>query len=131
MHLRVFGPTHVEVDEHVRKVTVTATSGSFTMLPRHVDTVAVLLPGLLSFEREDGDEGFVAVDGGIVVKVGADVLVSSPCVVPGTALEEMRHVVTERILARAEHEQNARLALARLEVDVVQHMVDLEEHERR
>lgn len=129
MRLRVLTPTRAEVDQQVTQVTVESTDGSFTMLPRHVDTVAVLRSGLLSFLADDA-EVFVAVDGGTVVKVGPDVLVSTPTAIRGTDLPTMRQAVEAHFGARDAHEQAARSALARLEVDVVQRMVDLEEHEQ-
>ena len=131
MRLRVLSPTHVELDAQVSTVTVEAVDGSFTMRPRHIDTVAVLRPGLLTCVLLDGTEAFVAVDGGTVVKVGADVRVSAPTAIRGTDLVALRQAVDERFLSRAEHEQAAHRALGRLEADVVQRMVDLEEHLRR
>lgn len=130
MRLRIFAPTRVEVDEQVSKVAVQATDGAFTMLPHHVDTVGVLETGLLGYDTEDGSEVFVAVDGGTVVKVGSDVLVSTPAAVRGPDLETLRSTIEERFLARDEHEEAARLALTRLEVDVVQRMVELGEDDR-
>ncbi|MDY7100155.1 MAG: F0F1 ATP synthase subunit epsilon [Actinomycetota bacterium] len=127
MRLRVFSPIHEEVDEQVVQVAVQAVGGSFTMLERHVDTVAELEAGLLSYIDPGGAERIVAVDGGTVVKVGDDVLVSTPEAIAGGELETLRAVVDERFLARAEREEAARLALAHLEVDVIERMVELEE----
>ncbi len=127
MRLRVFAPTHVEVDAEVLRVAVQGEAGAFTMLPRHVDVVAVLEPGLLAFEPETGEEVFVAVDGGTVVKVGDDVLVSTPSAIRGTDLDAMRRTLEETFLERDEREVAAGLALTRLEVDMVQRMVELEE----
>lgn len=133
MRLRIFAPTSVVVDEPVTKVAVQAVGGAFTMLPRHVDIVAVLEPGLLSFETGSDADGemFVAVDGGTVVKAGDDVFVSTPEAARSPDLEMLRSTVEERFLARTGHEESARLALTRLEADVIQRMVELEEHERR
>lgn len=130
MRLRIFAPTSVEVDRDVTKVAVHSRDGAFTMLDRHVDTVAVLAQGLLSFVDRDGAETFVAIDGGTVVKVGDDVLVSTPNAVAGADLATMRQTVDEVFAALDVRERAARTALGRLEVDVVQRMVELEEHER-
>jgi F-type H+-transporting ATPase subunit epsilon len=131
VRLRVFAPIRKEVDEEVGRVAVQAVGGAFTMLPRHLDTVAVLEPGLLSFVLTDGSEVFVAVEGGTLVKVGGDVLVSTPEAVRGPGLAELRHIVEATFLARAEHEEAARLAMARLEADVIERLVEVEEHEPR
>ena len=54
MQLKVLLPARVAVDEPVRKVTAQGTQGEFCLLPRHVDFVASLAPGLLSFESAAG-----------------------------------------------------------------------------
>ena len=65
MRLKVLLPTRVLLDEQVKKVVAEATTGSFGMLPRHIDFVAPLAPGLLSFVDAAGEEQFVAVDQGM------------------------------------------------------------------
>ena len=126
MRLRVFTPGHEAVDTDTVKVAVQAVGGAFTLLGRHADVVAVLDTGLLTYQPVDGDEVFVAVDGGTVVKVGDDVVVSTPDAVAGD-LGGLRRVIDEAFAAREEHEAAARLALGRLEVDVIQRLVHLEE----
>lgn len=126
MRLRVFTPGREALDAEVDRVSVQAVGGAFTLLPRHVDVVAVLDVGLLSYRSAAGDEVFVAVDGGTVVKVADDVVVSTPEAVPGD-LTELRRVIDETFAAREEHEEAARLALGRLEVDVIQRLVHLDE----
>lgn len=131
MRLRVLTPTHAEVDEEVTKVSVQAVGGAFTMLPRHIDTVAVLETGLLTFDRPEGAEGVAAVDGGTVVKVGPDVVVSTPTAVVGADLASMRRAVEQLLSSREAHERAARRALSWLEVDVVERIVALEEEVAR
>ncbi|HSL60012.1 MAG TPA: hypothetical protein VK866_19355 [Acidimicrobiales bacterium] len=126
MRLRVFAPGHEAVDTVVERVAVQAVGGAFTLLPRHVDIVAVLETGLLAYRPVGDGEVFVAVDGGTVVKVGDDVVVSTPAAVVGD-LAELRQLVDDICVAREEHESAARLALGRLEVDVIQRLVHLED----
>jgi F-type H+-transporting ATPase subunit epsilon len=77
MKLKVLLPTEILVDEAVRKITAEAANGSFCLLPRHIDFVTALVPGLLSFEtQKEGQEVFVAVAEGVLVKSGEEVLVS-------------------------------------------------------
>ena len=54
MRLTVLLPTEVLVDEDVAKVVAEAENGFFGLLPRHVDIVAALVPGVLSFTDGDG-----------------------------------------------------------------------------
>lgn len=128
MRLQLCAPTRVVLDEEVAKVVVEATAGSFCMLPRHADLVATLVPGLLSYVV-DGDETFVAVDGGTVVKCGDEVRVSTPQAVTGPQLEHVHAAVREDFRERDERELGARAALARLEADVLRTTLELDERE--
>jgi ATP synthase protein I len=66
----------VVIDQPVMKVTAEGEGGSFGLLPHHVDWIAALVPGILSFELGTGEEIFVAIDEGILVKQGTMVWVS-------------------------------------------------------
>ena len=72
MNLKVLTPIAVLIDRPVTKVIAEAENGHFCLLPNHVDLVASLVPGILSFTTDANDEIFVAVDEGILVKCGAD-----------------------------------------------------------
>ncbi len=77
MKLKILIPTIVLVDREVTKVIAEAENGNFCLLPHHIDFVAALVPGILSFTTEGGEEIFVAVDEGILVKCNQEVLVSA------------------------------------------------------
>ncbi|MBN1218319.1 MAG: F0F1 ATP synthase subunit epsilon [Anaerolineae bacterium] len=128
MKLKVLCPAQIFVEEEVTKVTAQAENGSFCLLPRHVDFVAALAPGLLSFElAETADEVFLAVDGGILVKYGKNVLVSTRNVVRSNDLEQLKQTVKEQFQMLDEHEKKERTALARLESNFIQQFMELEE----
>ncbi|HRW08089.1 MAG TPA: F0F1 ATP synthase subunit epsilon, partial [Caldilineaceae bacterium] len=127
MQLKVLLPTAVLVDEPVVKVIAEAENGSFCLLPRHVDFVAALVPGLLSFTTAEGVEEFLAVDEGILVKQGDDVRVSVINGVRGGALAELRALVTQQFERLDERERRARSALARMEADFVRRFIELRE----
>lgn len=127
MRLKVLLPTQVLVDEEVGKVVAEAHNGSFGMLPRHIDFIAALAPGILLYETEDGKELYLGVDEGILVKCGDEVLVSTRSAVPGQDLHSLRDTVRERYLELDERERLARSALARLEAGVVRRFIELQE----
>lgn len=127
MHLRVVLPTEVLVDEVVTKVVAEAENGSFCLLPRHIDFVAALVPGVLCFTNGDGAEHFAAVDEGTLVKCGSDVFVSTFNGVRGERLEELERLVEERFIDLDEHERRARTALARLEAGALRGFRELQE----
>jgi len=119
MRLKILLPTEVLVDRSVTKVTAEAENGSFCLLPRHIDFVAALAPGLLIFETLDEHEEFVATDEGVLVKNDADVLVSVRHAVRGLELGGLRQTIATSFQTLDERERRARSALARLEADFV------------
>lgn len=128
MRLRILLPEKVLVERPVRKVVAEAEDGSFGLLPRHVDFVAPLIPGILSYvDDEDGGERFLAVGEGILVKRGDEVLVSVRGAVPGDDLGNLERAVRHELGARGERELQARRAVSRLEADIVRRFVELRE----
>ncbi|MFP4055677.1 MAG: F0F1 ATP synthase subunit epsilon [Candidatus Brocadiia bacterium] len=125
MKLRVLLPTQVLVDQEVGKVTAEAEDGSFCLLPRHIDFVAALVPGLLSFETPGGGEVFLAVDEGTLVKAGDEVLVSTRRAARGEDLGSLQRTVDEQFRAVDERERAVRGAAAKLEADLVRRFMEL------
>lgn len=129
MKLKVVMPSGVLLMQEVVKVVAEAQDGAFCLLPRHVDFVASLIPGILAFESEDGKESFLAVDEGVLVKCGPEVLVSTWNAVPGP-LGELRQAVREQFLELSAREQKARSALNNLEASLVRQILEWEERGR-
>lgn len=125
MRLRLNVPERVLIDEPVTKVVADAANGSFGMRPRHLDWVAALVPGILSYWTPAGEERFVAVDEGMLVKCEQTVFVSVRDAVLGEDLETLRDTVQSRFLELDEHARTARSALARLEAGVVRRFIEL------
>jgi len=128
MNLKVLLPTEVLVDEAVRKVTAEAANGSFCLLPRHIDFVAALVPGLLSFETDEEEvrEVFLAVAEGVLVKSGEEVLVSVRDAVRGGELGELRRIVEEKFKVLDDKEKTARTAMARIEAGFVRRFLEVQ-----
>ncbi len=93
-----------------------AEDGSFGILPKHIDFVAALVPGILSFESTNGEE-FLAVDEGVLVKLASDVLVSTRNAVQSKDLGMLKEIVEREFLTINERERKTRSILARLEAD--------------
>ena len=77
MQVKVIVPSGVLAEQQAIKLVAEASDGSFCLLPRHIDFVAVLVPGILSLTSVNGEETFFAVDEGHLVKHGTDVRVSA------------------------------------------------------
>ena len=66
---------------------------------------------------------YVAVDEGVLVKSGPDVLVSVRQAIGGTDLGQLRDAVEQEFLTLDEHEQSVRSVLAKMESDFIRRMV--------
>ena len=130
MKLKVMLPTEVLVDESVNKVVAEAGNGSFCLLPRHIDFAAALVPGILTFETSRGEEVFLALDEGVLVKYGEQVLVSTRQAVRGADLGALQRTVEEKFQAMNEREKVARSAVARIEADFVRRFLEIQEYGR-
>jgi len=126
MKLKVLFPTEVLINEEVTKVVAEAGNGSFCLLPRHVDFLANLVPGLFSFVTSQGVEQFLAVDEGILVKCGPEVLVSTRNAVRGPDLGRLEQTVGKSFSVLDDREKLARSAFAKLEASFIRRFMDLE-----
>ena len=127
MNLKVLLPfrVFVEVPEVTRIVAETA-NGSFGLLPRRLDGVAALAPGILIYETEAEGEVYLAVDAGVLVKTGAEVLVSVRRAIRGTDLGQLHATVEREFLILDEREQQMRAVMAKLESGFLQRFMSLQ-----
>ena len=127
MRLTLLLPTEVLVDEAVTRIVAEADNGYFGLLPRHVDFVAALVPGILNYTTVDGAERYAAVDEGTLVKCGDRVRVSVLNGTVGTDLDALQALVAESFLELDDEERRARTALARLEAGAMRRFLELEQ----
>jgi F-type H+-transporting ATPase subunit epsilon len=128
MNCRILLPAEVFLSKEVAKVVAEAGNGSFCLLPQHVDFVAAIVPGLLRIITPDGKEEFYAVDEGILIKRGENVMVSTRNAIRIPDLGQLKQVVEEKFKALDEKEKVARTASARLEADLVRRFVELRKY---
>ena len=126
MNLKVLLPFQIFVAKiGVSRIVAETREGSFGLLPHRLDCVAALAPGILTYETPADGEVFVAVDEGVLVKTGSDVLVSVRRALGGATLSRLRAAVEQEFLTQNEHEQNVRSVLARIEGDLIRRMASL------
>jgi F-type H+-transporting ATPase subunit epsilon len=117
MRLRVLLPFRIFVEiSAVARVVAETRDGSVGFLPHRLDCVATLTPGILTYQTETGDEQYIAVDQGVLIKTGPDVLVSVRRALSGTDLGRLRDAVEQEFLALNIEDKNLRTAMAKLEV---------------
>jgi F-type H+-transporting ATPase subunit epsilon len=116
MHLRILLPSGIFADKAgVTRMVAETPDGSFGLLPQRLDCVTALEPGILTYETVAEGEVFVAVDQGVLVKAGAEVLVSVRQALCGAGLGQLRATVEDEFLTMDEDEHNARMVMAKLE----------------
>jgi F-type H+-transporting ATPase subunit epsilon len=128
MQLKVWVPTQVLLDEEVTKVKAEAENGWFCILPRHIDFVSALVPGILSFEAPGKPIQYLAIDRGILVKCGPEVSVSTRNAVRGADLPTLQETVARQFRVLREKERTARLFEAKLEGELVRQLVQMEKY---
>lgn len=126
MRLRLVTPIEVVADLEVGRIVAQAQNGAFGILPRHVDFVSALVPGIMVYETRDEKEHFAGLNTGTLVKVNDEVLVATRNAILGDSLETLQDQVSREFLELDEQEREARSALARLEAGMVRRFLDLE-----
>jgi F-type H+-transporting ATPase subunit epsilon len=106
--------TFVEKSDVLRIVAETE-AGAFGLLPQRLDCAAALTPGILTYETEADGEVFVAVDEGVLVKVGSAVTVSVRRALAGDDLAQLHSLVIEEFLTLNESEAAGRALKLKLE----------------
>lgn len=121
MNLKVLLPFRIFAEKAgVLCLSAETRDGSFGLLPHRLDCVAALVPGILTYETEAEGEVFVAVDEGVLVKTGAEVLVSVRRAMAGNDLAQLRAAVEQDYLNLDDQEQNMRTVMAKLETGFLQ-----------
>lgn len=116
MNLKVLLPFQVFAEKTgVSRIVAETQEGSFGLLPHRLDCVAALVPGILIYETDSDGEVFVAVDEGVLIKTGPDVLVSVRRALLGKDLGKLREAVEKEFLTLDEDERNVRSVMAKLE----------------
>ena len=127
MNLKILLPFKVFADKSgVSRIVSETHAGSFGLLPLRRDCVAALTPGILIYETDAEGEVFVAVDGGVLVKTGPNVLVSVRRAIKGADLGQLRQAVEDEFLALDAHEQNLRSVLTKLETGFLRRFATLQ-----
>ncbi|TAL07744.1 MAG: F0F1 ATP synthase subunit epsilon [Porticoccaceae bacterium] len=123
MNLKILLPYRVFAEQTgVLRMVAETSKGSFGLLPHRLDCVAAIVPGILVFETEAEGETCIAVDEGVLVKSGTDVLVSVRNAIGGADLGKLREMVEQEFLNLDEQEKSVRSVLAKLESGLVRRL---------
>lgn len=126
MRLKVLLPDRIFLEEEATKVAAESPAGSFCLLPRHVDFVSALVPGLLIYEDAARRERFLAIDEGLLVKCREEVLVSTRSAAAGDDLGSLQEIIEQQFEAIDDRERTVRSAAAKLEAGLVRRFMEFE-----
>lgn len=125
MNLKILLPFQIFTEKNkVLRIVAETLTGSFGLLPHRLDCVAALSPGILTYETQVEGEVYLAIDEGVLVKTGADVLVSVRRAITGNDLRQLRLSVEQEFLTLDEHEQSVRSVMAKLESGVIRRLAE-------
>jgi len=130
MTLKVWTPTEAVLEAEVSKIKAESEDGWFGILPRHIDFVTALVPGILTYTLPDRTDEHLALDRGVLVKCGRAVFISTRHAVRG-AIERLHEAVSEQFQQQRGKEQAAARFGAKLEADLVRRLMEMEQHGRR
>jgi len=127
MNLKILLPFHIFAEKTgVSRIVAETREGSFGLLPHRLDCVAALAPGILIYQTASDGEVLVAVDEGVLVKAGLDVLISVRRAIAGKDLGQLHDAVEKEFLTLDEHEQSVRLVTAKLETGFLRRFATLQ-----
>ncbi len=127
MNLKVLLPFRVFADKTgVSRIVAETREGSFGLLPHRRDCVAALAPGILIYETEGGGEVYVAVDEGVLVKTGPDVLISVRNAIAGTDLAKLREDIEREFLTLDKQEQDVRSVMMKMESGLIRRLAEFQ-----
>jgi len=125
MKLKILLPAEIFLNEEVTKVVAEAENGLFCLMPQHIDFTAALVPGVFSYSNTVGEDAYLAVDIGTLVKKGSEILVSTRNAFRSHELGHLKDVVIAQFREIDEREKKARTAAVRLELDLLRRFMEL------
>jgi F-type H+-transporting ATPase subunit epsilon len=127
MNLNILLPAKIFLEQSgVSRIVAETGAGSFGIQPRRLDCVAVLCPGILLYENDREGETYIAVDEGILIKTGSQVLVSVRNAILGRDLTQLRSAVQQEFLNLNEQEKSLRATLNKMESGLIRRMIVLQ-----
>lgn len=128
MHLKILLPFRVFEDiQNVKRIVMETSAGAFGILPQRLDCVAALVPGIFTYETES--EHYIAIDEGVMIKAGEEVLVSVRNAVSGASLSELHTSVEKQFKSLDESEKDIRSSMAKMESGFIISLEKFREHD--
>lgn len=126
MRLKILLPHQIYQEiAGVKRIVIETIDGAYGLLPHRLDCVAVLEPGILSYEDDASNMHYIAIDEGFLVKTGREIRVSVRNAIGGTDLGSLREAVVSQFKNLDEEEKQLRASLVKLENGFVRRFAEL------
>jgi F-type H+-transporting ATPase subunit epsilon len=130
MNLKVLLPFQIFAEiSGVTRIVAESIQGSFGLLPNRLDCAAALVPGILAYETPAGGTVYLAVDDGVLVKTGSDVLVSVRRAIGGANLSALHEAVTRQFSVLDTQQRAVRAAVVKMEGNLIGRLVQFQQAE--
>ncbi len=121
MNLKILLPFKSFLEStNVKRIVVETSTGSCGFLPQRLDCVTALVPGIFCYETDKVN--YLAIDEGILVKAGKNVIVSVRNAIGGADLGKLHLAVEKEFMNIGEQEKSVRTVMAKLESGLIQSM---------
>ncbi len=116
MDLKILLPYRIFAEiKNVSSIVAETSEGSFGLLPQRLDCVAALVPSIFTYETESKNIHYLAVDEGILIKAGSQVMVSVRNAFGGTDLAKLHESVENEYRKMDDTEREIRSTMAKME----------------
>jgi F-type H+-transporting ATPase subunit epsilon len=116
VNLKILLPYRIFTQKNdVSRIVAETGDGSTGLMPHRLDCVAALVPGILVYTTPADGTVYLAVDEGVLVKSGTEVLVSVRHAIGGADLRELQTSVRREFLVIDAEGQEVRAAVAKME----------------
>lgn len=116
MNLKILLPFKIFIEiKNVKRIVAETANGQYGFLPQRLDCVAALVPGIFNYETATGGIKYIAIDEGILVKIGSEVMVSVRNAIGGADLGKLHESVKKEFENIDDTEKNVRSVMAKME----------------
>ena len=118
-------PSKSILNQEADKITAPGSEGFFQILPRHIDFVSSLVPGILSIFHGESIL-YYAIDRGFLVKKESKVYIVCLKAIAGLDLETLSQTVEDNYRQLGEKEKKINTVLRKLEADTLRRFLEMD-----
>ncbi len=116
MDLKILLPYRIFAEiKNVSSIVAETSEGSFGLLPQRLDCVAALIPSIFTYKTDSKTIHYIAIDEGILIKAGSEVMVSVRNAFGGSDLGKLHESVEKEFKKLDDSERDVRSTMAKIE----------------